>query len=132
MAMWSRSWICLATNGLTHIAIVADPRLKSDTTAKVISPNKLDVAAPATAAGNADAPSPAAPASGSVVPIIPVPAASAVAARPTSACFQPGSSRSPGRDDCCGSHPIPGVGRAPVVEPAATMISVCPADPGDF
>jgi biopolymer transport protein ExbD len=42
----------LATNGLTHIAIVADPHSKSDVAAKSTAPVKPDAANPANAAVN--------------------------------------------------------------------------------
>lgn len=69
----------LATNGLTHIAIVADPHSKSDTTTKTAAPIKPDVAATLNAQDRSDA-TLAPPTAAAIVPG--VPAASVVSSPP--------------------------------------------------
>jgi biopolymer transport protein TolR len=82
----------LATNGLTHIAIVADPHSKSDTTPKVAAPAQSDAAATLNMQTKSDT-GPAEPVGGAVAsstsvtlaasPALATPAASAISAVPT-------------------------------------------------
>jgi len=65
----------LATNGLTHIAIVADPHTKSDTTTKAAVPIKPEATATLNTQDKSDAKL-AAPAAAAIVPGVPVSSAS--------------------------------------------------------
>jgi biopolymer transport protein TolR len=67
----------LATNGLTHIAIVADPHSKADTTTKVAASVKPDVAATLNTQDKGDA-TPPMPTAAAIVPGIPAGAAASV------------------------------------------------------
>ncbi len=107
----------LATNGLTHIAIVADPHSKSDTTTKVATPVKPDAAATLDTQTKSDA-TPPAPASAAIVPG--GAAASGVSSRPAASSSSDAAivSTAP----AAATAAVPGISATPV-PPASTDTS---------
>jgi biopolymer transport protein TolR len=105
----------LATNGLTHIAIVADPHSKSDTTTKVAGPIKSDVAATLNPQSKADG----AAATPVGVPIVPVaPATDGTSVLPTAPVSPDVATISAGPTPSAGSaNPGPSVTPASSVTP---------------